>query len=154
MIKLLFGSTPARFDSRFGEQDSVERLRAASMTWPAASVAWWSFKARGPFEQKAVGTVTSSRVTLCRAIHSAMPPQFEGHFVESQGAVALVGRFTMCRFTKFFVYSWLGIALWSLLSTTIDFVTQPGAAFMPLPGVVMLAGGVWVVWASASCVTR
>jgi hypothetical protein len=140
VIKLLFGSIPARFDSRFGLGDSVESLRAAS-------VPWHSLSALGLFKQQAVGVVTSSRVRLRRVRPlTGGGLQFAGHFVDSQGVVALVGRFTMPLWAKVFMSIWFGfLLLWTLVAT-FAVVVQPGMpVLLPLAGVAVLTLAVLLV---------
>jgi hypothetical protein len=133
---LLFESTPAEFASIFTMDDAVERLRSASNSW---------FSISGVFEQRAVGTVRSDRVRLERVrpfIRNDFKPQFVGHFVQSDGRVLLVGRFTMRRWTKIFMSIWLGFCLlWTAGATVATLAQRDTPGILPLAGLGMFAFG-------------
>jgi hypothetical protein len=82
---------------------------------------------------------------------NSFAPQFEGRFVESQGAVALVGCFTMPLSTKVFLSFWFGFGLLLMLAATtmatLAVVAQRlvPELLAPLAGAVILAGGTLVV---------
>jgi hypothetical protein len=137
VIKMLLGSVPARFDSRFGLADSVERLRAESVErdWFAGLL-----KDEGGIEGM-VGMIDSSRVRLRRVrefIQNPFAPQFVGHLVESQGAVALVGCFTMRLEVKVLMSIWCGFCV---LPTLLHPVAVPaGVAMVGLGVLIVLLG--------------
>jgi hypothetical protein len=127
-------SAPAEFESSFGLAESLERLQSATRR----SV----FLARA--RQEAVGTVTESRVSLQRAIPmvgNSFKPFFRGRFIERNGKVILVGRFTMHPFAKAFMTFWLG----GVGCLTLLMMIHSRANLGPLVGFAMIVAGIALV---------
>jgi hypothetical protein len=140
---LLYGSVPAEFESRFGLQESVEKLSAARQRFVLF-----------PTKRGAVGRVSKDRVWLRRPFpahdaHSGM--SFSGTFRERDGRVMLSGRFTVNWFMKALMTAWLGVCLWAFLMGMLHPVVGPGTYpdvwLAPLVAVVALAMGATVLWA-------
>lgn len=104
LFTFLYGSTAAEFNSSYGLEESVERLRAATgrpAFFPAT-------------REAAVGPVQGSSVRLKRSIpmiSNPFKPFFYGRFEQRAGKVCLTGRFTMQPFVKMFISAWVGLAL-------------------------------------------
>ncbi len=97
----LFPTVPAKFVSRYPLEESVERLRAATVTRTTAAL----------FRQQAYGTVTVGKVNLRRLIPfvgNQFAPRFEGSFRDGPANVVLIGHFTAPGWTK--AYSFAPIA--------------------------------------------
>jgi hypothetical protein len=138
---LVYRAVPAEFESSYGLDESVERLVDAT----GRSV--FSVFAR----QKAVGTVTLSRVSLQRAIPftgNSFKPFFIGQFHESGGRVILTGRFTMLVWVKVFMSFWFGfLLLWTALALGAQIIRGPKDVWwFPMFGVWMLTAGAALVW--------
>ena len=106
-IGLLYGSTPAEFESDFSLQESVNRLRAATKRTIFSAI----------FQQAAVGRVTAQQVSLHRVIplwHNSFKPFFRGSFHQNGNRIVLSGRFTMRWFTKAFLTVWFGFCLFAV----------------------------------------
>jgi hypothetical protein len=108
--RIWMGSDPVEFESAFGLEESVERLKAATRRWALFSP-----------KEAAAGTVTESRVSLQRVIpmvDNSFKPFFVGHFEERGAKVLLVGRFTLNWFVKLFMGFWFfGVASITLTAT-------------------------------------
>lgn len=138
---LLWGSPPVEFESSFDLPGSIEGLKAATRRsiFPSLS------------RQEAVGTVTESRVSLQRVIPmvaNAFKPFYRGHFVEKNGKVVLVGRFTMHPLVKVFMAFWFGVAgIGSVLATAqarqATFATLLGSVAMIAGAAALIALGKW-----------
>lgn len=90
------------FESAYGLTESVDRLKALTRRSVFSSMT----------TEEAVGTVKESHVSLQRVIpmfRNSFKPVFTGRFVERDGRVLLVGRFTMHWFVKIFIGIWFGI---------------------------------------------
>lgn len=134
---VLYGSTPAEFESAFDLSESIRRLSAAT----GRSV----FVAR----EAAVGTVSESRVSLQRVIPlvgNSFKPRFVGAFRVQNGRTVLAGKFTILRSVKAFMSIWFGfILVWTVLSFPALLQRDANAWWFPFAGVGMLiAGGVFV----------
>lgn len=87
---LWISSVPAEFESSFGLSESIERLKATTRRS--------MFHVFLPGNDLALGTVKESRVSLrrLRSVPSnPITPFFRGRFIERDGKVILVGRFTL-----------------------------------------------------------
>lgn len=133
---LLYGSVSAEFHSAFGMQESVERLKAATVKSTLLS----------HNNQSAVGTVSEKKVSLQRVIPMAsnsFKPFFKGHFKVSDGRVVLVGRFTMLWFVKAFMTFWLGFCVfWTAMAAFAVATKKAPGWWFPLAGVAMFCIGV------------
>jgi hypothetical protein len=140
LTNLWLGSAPVEFESSFGLNESVERLKAATRRSLFSSFA----------QQEAVGTVKESRVSLRRVIpmvSNGFKPCYRGRFIERNGTVILTGRFGMHWFAKAFMTLWFGMLACFVLFGSALLVRHPGKAMsMALAGVGMMAAGVAVVW--------
>jgi hypothetical protein len=137
----LYGSMPAEFESRFGLEESVGRLAAATRRFALAAM-----------KPVAVGRVSSDGVSLRKAIPlvgNAFAPCFSGAFYErDDGRAVLVGRFAVHWSARAVVTLWLGACLlWTLVATlAVVAGRNPPAWWLPLAGIAMLAFGVGLVW--------
>jgi hypothetical protein len=143
-LSLLFDSVSAEFPSSYSVSESVVRLGSVAAPWYT-----WAI-----FAQQAVGTVTKDRVALVRVrpfIRNDFKPQFTGRFVESDGAVTLVGRFGMRFWTKAFMSFWLGFCLLWTIGTTVAVLSQSDSPrFLPLAGLGLFAFGIVLLAAAKS----
>jgi hypothetical protein len=140
---LWWGSTPADFESSFGLAESVERLKAATRR----SV----FSGLVRQEEEAVGTVTESSVSLQRKIPmvggNAFKPFYRGRFIDRNGKVFLVGRFTMRWFAKAFMTFWFGgVVCITLLAPALTGATLTALIGLGMIGAVMIGAGTAFVW--------
>jgi len=139
-VNLIYGSISVEWESAYGLEESVSRLRAATKTSVFSALA----------EPAAVGTVTESRVKLQRVIpmvRNSFKPFLVGQFVKRGEQVFLVGRFTMLGFVKVFMTFWFGFlvvfgvaapfARTASKSTTLAFIFGP---------ITMCGFGVGLVW--------
>jgi hypothetical protein len=133
----LTGSEPVAFESAYGLEESIRRLRDATRRWALFS----------PTEV-AAGAVSSSRVSLQRVIPmvgNSFKPYFIGKFERRADKVALVGRFTMHPFVKVFMAIWMGFFVVGTLVGAIAAMQSHRAESMPLAGLGMLLLGVLLV---------
>lgn len=129
--EMIVGSEPVEFESAYGLNKSIECLRAATSRWGVFALA----------QQAAVGKVTESRVSLQRVIPmvgNSFKPFFVGRFVQSNGKVRLVGRFTLHWFVKLFIAVWLGGVGFFVIFGTIAAIHSPRNAPLPLTALAML----------------
>ena len=139
-VNLIYGSISVEWESVYGLEESVSRLRAATKRSVFSALA----------EPAAVGTVTESRVKLQRVIpmvRNSFKPFLVGQFVKRGEQVFLVGRFTMLGFVKVFMTFWFGFlvvfgvaapfARTASKSTTLAFIFGP---------ITMCGFGVGLVW--------
>jgi hypothetical protein len=135
-----WGSTPAEFASLFGLSESIERLRAATRRSVFSALA----------RQQAVGAVKESHVSLQRIIPmmgNPFKPFYRGRFIEKNGKVILVGRFTSHRLAKAVFGGWfLATGCFFLLSLSLPVRDHEKATLAPLFGVEMIAAGTALVW--------
>jgi len=148
------GSELIEFESAYRMDESIERLKAAS----ARSI----FSSMG--EQKAVGSVTRSGVSLQRVIpmvQNSFKPFFRGQFVERRGKVILTGRFTLHWAVKIFMAVWFSGVLLACLGIAAALLTgraTPNPSLlipfgMVIFGIVLVGSGRWfarndVAWLS------
>lgn len=128
------GSEPVTFESAYGMDESVERLKAATRRWAFSVMA----------QQTAVGRVTESRVALQRVIpmvHNSFKPFFVGRFQRNGSKIVLTGRFAVNGFVRVFMAFWLGCCL--LFATLGLFMVfrSPQSLPLPLVGMAMFAAG-------------
>jgi hypothetical protein len=142
LANLWLSSTPAEFESSFGMPESVERLTAATRRSVFFALA----------RQEAVGTVTESHVSLQRVIPmvgNSFKPFYRGHFIESDGKVILVGRFTMHWFVKIFMTCWFGGVGAFMLGAILRGAGLQNAMFalfglgMMVAGIALVSIGKW-----------
>ena len=139
-VNLIYGSISVEWESAYGLEESVSRLRAATKRSVFSALA----------EPAAVGTVTESKVKLQRVIpmvRNSFKPFLVGQFVKRGEQVFLVGRFTMLGFVKVFMTFWFGFlvvfgvaapfARTASKSTTLAFIFGP---------ITMCGFGVGLVW--------
>jgi len=131
---------PAEFESRFGLEESVARLSAATRRFILF-----------PMRQVAVGRVSQESVSLRKAtpfVENSFAPQFFGAFYEHDGRTVLFGHFTIHWAVKAFMTLWLsGCLLWtSVVVLTAVAKRDPVMALASLAGVAMLGLGVGFVW--------
>ena len=136
LFDLLYGATPADFESAFGLEESVRRLAAASKR----SVF------RAFIHQAAVGCVSKDRVSLQRVIPfvgNSFKPFYIGEFREIGGRVVLSGRFTMLWWVKASMTYWFGFCLlWTALAILPLLVRDAHAWWFPFAGLSMFSAGV------------
>jgi hypothetical protein len=102
-IPFVFGSIPARFESDFSLEESMERLQAAVQ----------SSIFHAMFEHAMFGKVSESKVSLQRVIPlvgNSFKPFFRGYFHEEGNRVILDGKFTVYPLIKVFLGLWLALA--------------------------------------------
>ena len=138
LFDFLWGSVPAEFQSRFGMEESVRRLSAATRRFVFLVT-----------KQVAVGYVSRDRVSLCRV----MPFYgnfffFVGKFREDSGGVVLSGRFTLSWGFKTLMTSWLGFFLFweSLVVVGLLVRGDPPLWWFLIGGVGMFGAGLTFVW--------
>ena len=136
---LLYGSVTAEFESRFGLQESVSRLSAATRRFAFLTL-----------QQVAVGRISKDRVFLHRAVpffRNTHARYFFGEFNERNGRIVLSGRFTTSRFIKAFETVWFGgVAAGTSIAAWQVWALGRGAWWSPLVGIAMLAFGVANLW--------
>ena len=141
-LGLLFGSIPARFESDFTLEESIERLSAATQP-----LAFGSF-----FEEGAVGEVTESRVVLQRvipAVGNSFKPFFKGSFRLENERVVLDGRFTMLLFVKIFTGVFVAFSLFfAALGIVQSAQGDPKGHGIAIVGTAMAAFCMVLVWLS------
>jgi hypothetical protein len=116
---LLFASTPARFESAYGLDESVQRLAAASRRSRFAA----------PKSQEMVGEVTVSLVSLVRVMplaRNSFKPCFRGAFTSVGGRTLLIGAFGMHPAVRVFMCIWFGFLLAIELPGTWQIVVKGG----------------------------
>lgn len=131
------GSGPVEFESAYGVDESVRRLRDATRRWGLFS----------PTEI-AAGTVSESRVSLQRVIpmvRNSFKPFFIGKFERRADKVVLVGRFTMNVFAKMFMAVWMGFVSFVTLVGGVAATQSHHAAPIPFVGLGMLLFAVLLI---------
>jgi hypothetical protein len=112
-IDLLYGAVPAEFESAFDLDQSVRGLASATGRTIFSAL----------LQQRAVGKVSASRVSLQRAIPfvgNSFKPFFIGSFQTSGHRVVLSGRFTTHWWTKAFMSVWFGgCVVWTIESLRV-----------------------------------
>ncbi len=133
---LLYGSVPAKFESKFDVYESARRLEAVTRKSALGALT----------TQAAVGTVTVARVKLCRVIPfvgNSYKPYFIGKFEQTPEGTKLTGQFTMHRLVKVFNTIWFGFGVfWTVLATFAVARTWPKQWYFPFFGVGLLLAGV------------
>lgn len=128
------GSAPVEFESAYGMNESVERLRAATARWGMFRVAG----------EVAAGRVSESRVSLQRVIPmvgNSFKPFFIGRFERRQGRVVLTGRFTMLALVRLFMLVWFGFVGVFVVGDLLAGLAHPKALAAAPFGLLMLAFG-------------
>jgi len=156
-VNLIYGALPAEFESAYGLQESVERLRAATKRSAFSALS----------AQAAVGKVTESTVRLQRVIPmvgNSFKPWFYGTFVMRGERVLLTGQFKMLLAARIFMTLWFGFQGLMLIfavaslpapshgATKVPFLVTALAMFAV--GIALLRLGKWfsrndVSWLSA-----
>ena len=117
---LVYGSSPAEFESMFSLEESVSHLRSATRGSIFSTLT----------REAAAGPVSAGRVRLQHIkpfFANSFKPFFIGRFRDVNGQVVLTGRFTMLWFVKAFLTFWFGFcALWTILATIGVILTAIG----------------------------
>lgn len=141
-IDLLYGAVPAEFESAFDLDQSVRRLGSATGRTIFAAL----------LQQRAVGKVSASRVSLQRAIPfvgNSFKPFFIGSFRETDNRVVLSGRFTTHRMTKVFMSVWFGgCVVWTIGVIAGVLIEDLNKWWVPFIGLGMICAGIAMVWVS------
>jgi hypothetical protein len=136
---LLYGETPADFESAFDLHESIKRLSEVSQPTTLFGVVT---------RQAAVGEVTKRGVSLQMMIpffRNSFKPFYVGQFQVIDGRVVLTGCFTMHWSVKAFMTMWFGFcALWIAGSVTVAAV-DPSAWLLPCAGMAMFVAGCAIV---------
>lgn len=135
--QFLTGSGPVEFESAYGMDESVRRLRNATRRWALFS----------PTEI-AAGTVRESRVSLQRVIPmvgNSFKPFFVGKFERRADKVVLIGRFTMHLFVKVFMAVWISFVALMTLVGSVAATQSDQAVPMPFVGLGMLLFAVLLI---------
>lgn len=139
IFNFIYGSTPAKFESKYSLDESIVRLRGSTKRSVLGSLR----------NQEAIGTVSEHRVVLQRAIPfvgNSFKPFFVGKFQRGSSGIVLTGRFTMHWFVKAFLTFWFGFCLlWAVLATIAVLSSQDTMWWFPVAGLGMLAAGAVVV---------
>jgi hypothetical protein len=137
-LNILYGSTPAEFESAFDLPESIRRLSSA--TGRSILVV----------RESAVGTVSESHVSLQRVIPfvgNSFKPFFVGAFCERNGRTLLAGHFAIRSSAKAFMSIWLGfMLLWTLFTIPALLQHDANAWWFPFAGLGMLITGAAFVW--------
>lgn len=140
ILNLLYGGTPATFESSFSLEESVRRLKAATKQTSFSALTM----------QQAVGRVHEDKVVLERVIpfvHNSFKPVFVGQFEHTRSGIRLQGHFTMDWLAKVFLTFWFGfIVLW--VGIAVSLLAASGSLekwWLPLAGVLMLGFGFGLV---------
>ncbi|GGA46063.1 hypothetical protein [Dyella nitratireducens] len=135
--QFLTGSEPMEFESDYGLDESVLRLRDATRRWALFSST-----------EVAAGTVTASRVSLQRVIPmvgNSFKPFFVGKFERRADKVVLIGRFTMHIFVKVFMGVWMAFVAFITLVGGVAATQSHRAVPMPFVGLGMLLFAVLLI---------
>ncbi|HEV7613838.1 MAG TPA: hypothetical protein VGO37_18310 [Steroidobacteraceae bacterium] len=139
-LNLLYGSISAEWESAYGIEESVTRLRAATKKSVFSALA----------EPAAVGTVSESKVKLQRVVpmvRNSFKPFLIGQFVERGERVFLVGRFTMLGAVKVFMSVWLGLVVVFGLAALFGHTAIKSGSFpFVLVPFAMTGFGVGLLW--------
>jgi hypothetical protein len=138
-LDLLYGSVSAEWESAYPLEESVTRLRAATLRSVFSALA----------EPAAVGTVSESRVKLQRVIPmvgNSFKPFFLGQFVKRGERVFLTGRFTMLLIAKIFMSLWFGLLAFVSIAALVSMLAapaeRPGHISLVLGPLAMMAFGI------------
>jgi hypothetical protein len=138
-MDLLYASAPVEFESLFDVDQSVRRLADATGRTVFAAV----------LQQRAVGKVSASRVSLQRVIPfvtNSFKPYFIGEFRVSDHRVVLSGKFTMHWSSKLFMSFWFSFCVFWTLAVTTAVVIGDAEWWVPFMGVGLMCAGVGLVW--------
>jgi hypothetical protein len=139
-VNLIYGSTSVEWESAYGLEESVSRLRAATKRSVFSALA----------ESAAVGTVTESRVKLQRVIpmvRNSFKPFLIGQFVKRGEHVFLVGRFTMLGFVKVFMTVWFGfLVAFGVAAPFAQTASKSATLALVFGPITMCCFGVGLVW--------
>jgi hypothetical protein len=139
-VNLIYGSISVEWESVYGLEESVSRLRAATKRSVFSALV----------EPAAVGTVTESRVKLQRVIpmfRNSFKPFLVGQFVKRGEHVFLVGRFTMDGFVKVFMTVWFGfLVVFGVAAPFAHTVSRSGSFAFVFAPIIMCGFGVGLVW--------
>jgi hypothetical protein len=144
LFNQIYGSVPARFESRYSVPESISRLEKV--------VRPWSFRDFG--SERAVGTITAERTSVRRVYgQNSFRPIFVGAFQPVGSTSVLIGRFTLARWVKFFLPAWLGVlAVFTVFITDAAITGSATTRWAPLFGVAMLGMGLGIarfgVWST------
>jgi hypothetical protein len=120
-MNLLYGSEPAEFESLFDLDQSVRRLASATGRTVFAAI----------LQQRAVGKVSASRVSLQRIIPfvaNGFKPYFIAEFRVSDHRVVLAGKFTTHWSTKIFLSFWFGFCVFWILIVMVAVMIGEGVS--------------------------
>jgi hypothetical protein len=132
-LNLIYGSNSVEWESAFGIEESVLRLRAATKRSAFSALA----------ETAAVGSVSESRVKLQRVIpmfHNSFKPFLMGKFVKRGDRVFFVGRFTLLGFVKVFMTVWFGFLVISALAALLAQTAPKSGSFAFAFGALIMCG--------------
>jgi len=136
---LIYGSTPATFNSPFPVEHAVSRLRAATSSSLFGEL----------IRQSANGKVTAQRVVLERDIPfvgNSFKPVFVGRFESKEGRTVLTGAFRLSWFARTFMSFWFGFGvLWTVFAIVGALANPSEAWFFPLAGCGLLLAGFLLV---------
>ena len=134
---LLYGSTPAEFESDYQLEESVERL--AAVVQPRT---WF-----GPAMEAVVGQLRTDDVSLARVIPSirnSFKPFFIGRFREVEGSVVLRGHFTLHVAVKLLLTYMLLLCFFmmtvSMFLDSAGWLLRLTMFITPLPGLTAFVG--------------
>jgi hypothetical protein len=140
LLNLLYGSVSAEWESAYGLEESVTRLRAATRKWGFSALA----------EPAAVGTVTESKVKLQRVVpmvRNSFKPFLIAQFVKRGERVFLVGRFTMLGAVKVFMSVWFCLVIVFGAAALIGQIAmKSGSSLFALGPIAMCGFGVGLLW--------
>jgi hypothetical protein len=139
-VNLIYGSISVEWESAYGLEESVSRLRAATKRSAFSALA----------EPAAVGTVTESKVKLQRVIpmvRNSFKPFLVGQFVKRGEHVFLVGRFTMLGFVKVFMTVWFGfLVAFGVVAPFAQTASKSATLALVFGPITMCGFGVGLVW--------
>lgn len=119
-IRLLFDKQPARFNSSFGIEESVERLSWFVKRWPYLP----------PYRKSLIGTVKSNKVSLSLG-KGGWEPVFHGKFRIENGVTILDGCFVRSLYIRILLSLWFGLLILSAFEIPIRVLTNTNTA-LPL----------------------
>jgi hypothetical protein len=140
--KLLYSSTPAKFQSQFSPEEAARRLKTNVKITSLLTL----------FKASAVGRVTPDKVVLYWSrlfIGNSFIPIFKGKFLIENGQTYLVGSFSMHLFVKIFTTIWFGAFIFGIASALFKSIAHgidPGQLNMVGFNLILIALGVALVW--------
>ena len=136
LFNLLYGSTPAEFESGLTLEESIQRLSKVTRRSVFSTLT----------REAAVGKVSQDRVSLLRftpVLGNAFKPHFIGQFRFQHGQVVLSGRFTMMLFVKILMTYWFGFCFLWICGATVAAIFSPQTPWLlPFGGVLMFGVGI------------